>query len=125
MTASTPPAGDGERAWCEVCDLVAVRRPDHGERVVDLEATQRRLGERLDDGRMRVLRADVPLDDMLRLARSDLKYTIVLFARCESCGTTWFHGLCIRGRPIHEPVEDGAEDTWPWEDVPPRELWAD
>ncbi|WP_378148150.1 hypothetical protein ACFJGV_07985 [Cnuibacter sp. UC19_7] len=113
-----------EREWCEVCDFVAVRRPDHGERVVDIEATQRRLGERLDDGRMRVLRADVPLADMMPLAEADLKYTIVLFARCETCGTTWFHGLCIRGRPVHKPVEDGAEERWPWEEVPARELWA-
>jgi hypothetical protein len=109
---------------CDVCTSVAVYRDSYGRRVIDIAPTEDRLAEKLDDGRMRVLRADVPLRDMMPLARADLKFTIVLFARCEVCGTTWFYGLCIRGQPMYKAVEAGAEDTWPWDPVPERELWA-
>ncbi|MDF2047697.1 hypothetical protein P2P98_16160 [Microbacterium sp. Kw_RZR3] len=109
---------------CDVCTSVAVYRDFYGRRVIDIEPTEDRLAERLDDGRMSVLRADVPLRDMMPLARSDLKFTIVLFARCEVCGTTWSYGLCIRGQPMYKPVEAGAENAWSWDPVPERERWA-
>jgi hypothetical protein len=103
---------------------VAAYRDSYGERVLDIRTTEDRLAERLDAGQMRVLRGDVPLRDMLALAESDLKFTIVLFAKCEVCGTTWFYGLCIRGQPTYKPTRGGAENEWPWSEVPERELWA-
>lgn len=109
---------------CDVCTSVAEYRMSYGERELDIPIAEDRLAERLDDGRMHVLRADVPLRDMVPLAESDLKYTIVLFAKCAACGTTWFYGLCIRGRPAYKPVEAGAEERWPWSPVPERERWA-
>lgn len=75
---------------CDVCTSVAAYRMSYGERELDVRITEDRLAERLDDGRMHVLRADVPLRDMVPLAESDLKYTIALLAKCAACGTTWF-----------------------------------
>ncbi|MGC0368192.1 hypothetical protein [Microbacterium sp. SLBN-111] len=115
-----------ETPWpdCEVCTTVPAYRDSYGERVLDIGLTEAHLGERLDDGRMRVLRGDVPLHDMVALAESDLKFTIVLFTQCEACRTTWFYGLCIRGQPIFKPDEPGAEYQWHWDEVPPRASWA-
>ncbi len=96
----------------------------YGQRELDTRVAEGRLAERLDDGRRHVLRADVPLRDMMPLAESDLKYTIVLFAQCAACGTTWLYGLCIRDRPAYKPVEAGTEERWPWSPVPERERWA-
>jgi hypothetical protein len=66
----------------------------------------------------------VPLEDMLALAESDRKYTIVSFLECDACGRTWFWGLCIRGQPILKVVEPSAPASWRWEEVPARHLWA-
>jgi hypothetical protein len=119
-----PRASDPAPPDCDVCTSVAAYRDSYGERVLDIRTTEDRLAERLDAGQMRVLRGDVPLRDMLALAESDLKFTIVLFAKCEVCGTTWFYGLCIRGQPTYKPTRGGAENEWPWSKVPERELWA-
>lgn len=73
---------------------------------------------------MRVLRADVPLEDMIALAESELRYTIVCFLRCQTCHSTKFWGLYVRGRPSYRTLEDGAEKKWRREPVPPRSEWA-
>lgn len=88
-----------------------------------IEQTTAALAERVRSGEMRYVRGDVPLEDMLALAESDLKYTIVSFLECGACGTTWFWGLCIRGAPILKIVEASAPESWRWESVPPRQLW--
>ena len=73
---------------------------------------------------MRYVRGDVPLEDMVALAESDLKYTIVSYLECEDCGSTRFWGLCIRGAPVYRVAQADAPATHPWSDVPARELWA-
>ena len=73
---------------------------------------------------MRYLRGDVPLEDMLALAESDMKYTIVSYLECEECGQTRFWGLCIRGAQNYKVVDPKEPSTWPWDAVPPREQWS-
>lgn len=91
---------------------------------VDVAKTIEALEERVDRGRMRYLRGDVPLEDMLALTASDLKYTIVSFLECEECGRTRFWGLCVRGAPSYKVVDADAPSTWPWDAVPSRALWT-
>lgn len=109
---------------CAVCDTALVRgdgRPPHD---VDIERTSHALQERVQGGHMTFLRGDVALEDMLTLAASDAKYTIVAFLRCEECHRVRFWGLCIRGAPTYKIVDADAPARWPWEPVPPREIWA-
>ena len=117
-------ASDPALPDCDVCTSVAAYRTSYGDVELDIRVVEERLAKRFDDGRMHVLKSDVPLRDMVSLAESDLKYTIALFARCDACGTTWFYGLCIRGQPLYKPVEAGAEERWLWSPVPERALWA-
>lgn len=90
-------ASDPAPPDCDICTSVAAYRASYGHRVLDIGTSEDRLAERLDAGQVRVLRGDVPLRDMMALATSNLKFSIVLFTKCEVCGTTWFYGLCIRG----------------------------
>ncbi|NYF18223.1 hypothetical protein HDC37_003079 [Microbacterium sp. AK009] len=109
---------------CETCDPVVVRnngRPPHD---VDVVRTTDALIRRVESGRMRYLGGDVPLEDMVALAKSDLKCTIVSYLTCGECRRTWFWGLCIRGAPIYKPVAPDAPALHPWSAVPPREQWA-
>lgn len=109
---------------CATCDTALVYNSGTPPHDVDIVKTSAALEERVVEGRMRIVRADVPLGDMLALAESDRKFTIVSFLTCESCGRTRFWGLSIRGAPTYRVVEAGAPATWPWEAVPPRHLWA-
>jgi hypothetical protein len=107
-----------------VCDGALVRnggRPPHD---IDIAGTSAALQEHVRSGRMTYVRGDVPLEDMLPLAESDMKFTIVSYLLCGECGRTRFWGLCIRGAPIFKAVEATAAAAWPWETVPARELWA-
>ncbi len=73
---------------------------------------------------MRYVKGDVPLEDMVSLAQSDMKFTIVSYLVCEECGRTWFWGLSIRGAPTYKPVAADAPARHPWSAVPPRERWV-
>ena len=109
---------------CPVCDTAVVRNDVPPPHDIDVARTTAALQDRVRDGRMSYLRGDVALEDMLALAESDMKYTIVSFLSCEACGRTRFWGLCIRGAPIYKVVEADKPSTWPWDAVPARELWA-
>ncbi|SDC17357.1 hypothetical protein [Nocardioides lianchengensis] len=97
---------------CPCCETVAVGAPDGH---LDLAATQANLEGRVADGRMRVLAADVPLEEMVDLLVADTKYTIVTFLGCLVCGRTIFWGLCIRGRPVYRHDSPDAPSTYRWE----------
>ena len=109
---------------CATCDTALARKAGTPPHDVDVAKTSEALKERVERGRMRWLRGDVPLEDMLALAESDMKYTIVSFLACEECGRTRFWGLCIRGAPSYKVVDEDAPSTWPWDAVPSRQLWA-
>jgi hypothetical protein len=109
---------------CATCDTALVRNAATPPHDVEVAKTSEALKERVENGRMRYLRGDVPLEDMLALAESDMKYTIVSFLVCEECGRTRFWGLCIRGAPSYEVVDVDAPSKWPWDAVPDRLLWA-
>ncbi len=109
---------------CATCDTAAVELPLGRRTTLDPAATIEALSARVAAGRMRVLRGDVPLADMLPLASSDLKYTIASFLECLDCGRTRFWGLCIRGEPSYRVVDRRDVARWPWEPVPARERWA-
>lgn len=93
-------------------------------RPINVEDTIQALIRLTSADKMRVLRADVPLEDMIALAESELRYTIVCFLMCQECHSTKFWGLCIRGQPSYRTFEHGAEKKWRWESVPPRSEWA-
>ena len=105
---------------CATCDTALVMGP----RGIDVSATSAALIDRVADGRMLYLRGDVPLKDMIPLAMSDMKYTIVSFLECLECSRTRFWGLSIRGAPIYKVVDADAPARWPWDAVPPRSAWA-
>lgn len=109
---------------CATCDTALVRTTGTPPHDVDIMKTSGALEERIASGRMRYVRGDVPLADMLALAESDLKFTIVSFLACEECGRTRFWGLCIRGAPSYKVVDEDAPSRWPWDAVPSRQLWA-
>lgn len=111
---------------CPVCDAVVVRnpRPAHSGDEIRVPETIRALVTATAAGDMHVLRADVPLHDMLALAESERKYTIVCFLACRSCHATKFWGLHIRGNPVYRTVARGSENSWNWQPVPPRRTWA-
>ncbi|KQM82056.1 hypothetical protein [Agromyces sp. Leaf222] len=109
---------------CATCDTALVRNGGTPPHDVDIAKTSEALQGRVESGRMRYLRGDVPLEDMLALAVSDLTYTIVSFLLCEACGRTRFWGLSIRGAPAYKVVDADAPSNWPWETVPSRPLWA-
>ncbi len=83
---------------CETCDTAGV--PGAGAIPWDIDATTDALILRARAGTMRELRHDVPLEDMVPLLESDMKYTIVSFVECLDCGRVLFWGLCIRGAPF-------------------------
>lgn len=109
---------------CDTCDTAVVRNDRKPPHDIDITATIDALSDRVRRGRMRFVSGDVPLEDMLDLAYSELRYTIVSFLRCEDCGRMRFWGLCIRGAPVYKVVEDSAPHQWTWESVPPREAWS-
>lgn len=116
--------GGGMGTDCATCDTALVRNAGTPPHDVEVAKTSEALKERVESGRMRYLRGDVPLEDMLALAESDMKYTIVSFLVCEECGRTRFWGLCIRGAPSFKVVDVDAPSKWPWDPVPDRLLWA-
>ena len=107
---------------CETCDTAGV--PGTGVIPWDIDATTEALIHRVSAGRMRELRGDVLLEDMVALLVSETKYTIASFVECLDCGRVLFWGLCIRGNPILRHAERTEIDRWPWDAVPPRERWA-
>ncbi|XSS47418.1 hypothetical protein ACQBAU_05155 [Propionibacteriaceae bacterium Y2011] len=107
---------------CETCATVGV--PSDGVIPWDIDATTEALIERVRAGRMIELRHDVPLEDMLALLESELKYTISSFVQCVDCGRLLFWGLCIRGNPILRCADRTEVDRWPWGSVPARTRWA-
>lgn len=107
---------------CETSDTAGV--PGAGAIPWDIDATTDALILRARAGTMRELRHDVPLEDMVPLLESDMKYTIVSFVECLDCGRVLFWGLCIRGAPILRHTDRSEIDRWQWGTVPPRELWA-
>jgi len=107
---------------CQTCGTVGV--PGAGAIPWDIGATTQTLLQRVRTGRMRVLRGDVPLEDMVALLESDLKYTVASFLECRDCGRVLFWGLCIRGNPILRHAGRREVDRWRWDTVPPRERWA-
>lgn len=107
---------------CLTCDSAGV--PGVGALPWDIDATTANLIQRVGSGRMRELRRDVPLDDMISLLESDLKYTIVSFVECLDCGRVLFWGLCIRGDPTLRHADRSEVDRWQWSEVPPRQHWA-
>ena len=111
---------------CPVCDDVAIRPdpPTASRRPIDVERTTAALIRRTAAGQMRVLRADVALEDMLPLAESELRYTVVSFLQCMHCHATKLWGLCIRGEPLYRTEAPGAELRWRWQPVPPRHEWV-
>ncbi|MFD0556466.1 hypothetical protein FB566_1707 [Stackebrandtia endophytica] len=109
---------------CPTCDTALVRGPGRPPYDMDIAATIDALGDRVSDGRMRVIRGDVQLTDMLDLFASDLKYTIVSFLECRHCERTVRFGLCIRGAPIYEHVDGTVPAAHPWQKVPPRQEWV-
>jgi len=111
-------------ATCPVCDTVVVRNALPPPHDIDVGGTTARILEELRGGRLRYVRGDVPVEDMIALAESELRYTIVSYLACERCGRTRFWGLCVRGAPIYREVDADAPSRWRWEPVPPRERWA-
>jgi hypothetical protein len=107
---------------CKTCDSAGV--PGIGALPWDIDATTEALIDRVSTGRMRELRGDVPLEDMIPLLESDLKYTIVSFVECLDCGRVLFWGLCVRGNPILRHADRTEVDRWQWSEVPARERWA-
>lgn len=108
--------------YCETCDSAGV--PGAGALPWDIAATTEALIHRVRAGRMRELRHDVPLEDMLALLDSELKYTIVSFTECLDCERVLFWGLCVRGNPILRHAERSEVERWRWDAVPPRESWT-
>lgn len=90
----------------------------------DIDATTDALLRRVESGRMRELRGDVPLADMIALLESELKYTVVMYLDCLDCGRVILWGLCVRGDPILRQVSSSESARRPWGKVPPREHWA-
>lgn len=111
---------------CPVCDEVVVRSSNAARAggPISIPDTIQALLCLIAADKMRLLRADVPLEDMLALAGSELRYTIVCFLECQRCRATKFWNLCIRGEPLYRTCEPGAEKDWPWEPVPPRSEWT-
>lgn len=110
---------------CAVCDSALIRGDGAPPHDVDIARTSRELGLRVDSGQMRYLRGDVALEEMLPLAESEMKYTIVSFLECTACGQTRFWGLCVRGAPIYRIADPEELSRWQWEPIPSRELWLD
>ncbi|TFD52933.1 hypothetical protein E3T55_05840 [Cryobacterium frigoriphilum] len=111
-------------ATCDTCEPAFIRTAAPPPHNVDVVGTINALASRVASGRMRYLRGDVPLMDMLDLARSELKFTIVSFMQCEDCGAVKFWGLCIRGAPIYKTVGAERPALYQWDPVPPRQSWA-
>jgi hypothetical protein len=107
---------------CKTCDSAGV--PGIGALPWDIDATTEALIDRVSAGRMRELRHDVPLEDMIPLLESELKYTIVSYVECLDCGRVLFWGLCIRGNPILRHADRTEIDRRQWSAVPPRRRWA-
>lgn len=107
---------------CKTCDSVGI--PGVGALPWDIDATTGALIQRVGAGSMRELRGDVPLEDMLPLLESELKYTIVSFVECLDCRRVLFWGLCVRGNPILRHAERTEIDRRSWSAVPPRQRWA-
>ncbi|KRB77130.1 hypothetical protein ASE01_10295 [Nocardioides sp. Root190] len=108
---------------CPTCAEVGLPREVPPGRI-DAVATTSGLGSLIAAGRLREVRGDVPVSDMLDLASSDLKYTIVSFLECQDCHRTIFWGLCIRGDPILRYADPAEVERRSWEAVPPRARWA-
>ena len=111
-------------AQCPTCDTALVRSDSTPPHDIEITATTAALRERVAGGRMREVAGDVPLVDMLDLFAADMKYTVVSYLECPECDRLLYWGLCIRGAPIFEHVDDARLAAHRWDEVPDRTTWA-
>lgn len=113
----------GTRQPCPCCDaevMTVEQTYPSGQVALEVGPTQRAIEERLSDGRFEVIRADVPVDEIVDLLISDTKYTIITYLRCTVSNETILWGLAIRGTPIYQHVLPMAPFVRRWEDGYPR-----
>lgn len=108
---------------CTCCDRddVVTAHASHGDNeAIDIGSTQRAIEQRIADGRFEVIRADVPVEQMLDELERDVMYTIVSYLTCTVSGETVFWGLCIRGDPIYQHVDPVEPFVRRWENGRPQ-----
>ena len=108
-----------DQMTCACCDTALVLSPlppfPGCDRRIDIEATCARLDERVEQGRMSLIRSDCALLEMPELLGFDVKFTIAAFLHCHVCGRVLFWGLCVRGGPIYKHDGSDAPTHWPWD----------
>ena len=57
-------------------------------------------------GVMELFAGVCPLEDTDAVLASEQHYTVCHYLRCRNCGTIYFIGACIRGKPVYRRVED-------------------
>ena len=55
------------------------------------------------------VRGDCPLEDADGILASEQHLTVCHYLRCKSCGSLYYVGACIRGKPVFRRVTD--QDT--------------
>lgn len=61
---------------------------------------------------MELFAGDCPLEATATVLDSEQHYTVCHYMQCCSCGTFYFVGACIRGKPICRQVMDITKENW-------------
>ena len=95
---------------CPACSkfhrLLAAKIREPGKKYDQAMATARDL---MAQGTLELFAGDCPLEDADGILASEQHLTVCHYLRCKSCGSLYYVGACIRGKPVFRRVTD--QDT--------------
>ncbi len=62
-------------------------------------------------GSLELFVGDCPLEEAEEALNSERHYTVCHYLRCRTCGSLYFVGACVRGRPVYRRVEGWRQEN--------------
>lgn len=95
------------RTRCASCGLLEDLIKDKGENPsCRYDLILQRMRKLEEQGVIELLAGDCPLENAETELDTEQHYTVCHYLRCRSCGTIYFIGACIRGKPVYRKVEN-------------------
>ena len=99
-----------EKAWNKSCLSCSLLLTQMKETSSDSYRQYNRILQTLMElerkGVLELFAGDCPLEDTDAVLASEQHYTVCHYLRCRNCGTIYFIGACIRGKPVYRRAED-------------------
>lgn len=99
-------AEEKDRTRCTFCGLLEDLIKDKGGNpFCHYDLILQRMRELKQQGVIGLLAGDCPLEEAEATLNTDQHYTVCHYLCCRSCGTIYFIGACVRGKPVYRKVE--------------------